>query len=188
VYDSESESYKWIDDNPKNYHPGKGVYRSSYRNAQRLARTETNIAYRTADYERWQELDFVVGIEIKLSNNHPTADICDSLKGRYPKDFKWTGWHPNCRCYQEPILATADEISDMLDEILEGNPPANVECADTVTDMPTQFQDWIKDNEERMHKAEERGTLPYFVKDNKELVNKALNGLSPEEQKGTLYE
>ena len=21
-------------------------------------------------------------------------DICDDLKGRYPKDFKFTGWHP----------------------------------------------------------------------------------------------
>lgn len=183
IYDNESESYRWIDDNPKNYHPGKGVYRSSYRNAQRLARTETNIAYRTADYERWQELDFVVGIEIKLSNNHPTADICDTLKGRYPKDFKWTGWHPNCRCYQEPVLATADEIADMLDKILEGNPPSNVECENSVDDMPTQFKDWIKENEERMQKAEERGTLPYFVKDNTDLVDKALNGLSPEEEK-----
>ena len=45
IYDKESQSYKWIDDNPKDYHPGRGVYRSSYRNAQRLARTETNIAY-----------------------------------------------------------------------------------------------------------------------------------------------
>lgn len=34
------------------YHPGRGVYRSSYKNARRLAATETNIAYRTADYER----------------------------------------------------------------------------------------------------------------------------------------
>ncbi len=85
----------------KAYHPGQGVYRSSYRNARRLAATETNIAYRTADYLRWQQLDFVVGIEIRLSNNHtcngkPFHDICDELKGRYPKDFKFTGWHPLC--------------------------------------------------------------------------------------------
>ena len=50
VFDKETDTYKWIDDNPKKYHPGSGVYRSSYRNAQRLARTETNIAYRSADY------------------------------------------------------------------------------------------------------------------------------------------
>ena len=93
VFDKESQSYKWIDDDPKDYHPGRGVYRSSYRNAQRLARTETNIAYRTAEYDRWQDMPFVVGIEIRLSNNHPEPDICDDLKGVYPKTFKWTGWH-----------------------------------------------------------------------------------------------
>ena len=54
----------------KDFHPGRGVYRSSYMNARRLAATETNIAYRTADHLRWQKMDFVVGIEIVLSNNH----------------------------------------------------------------------------------------------------------------------
>ena len=54
----------------KAYHSGQGVYRSSYMNARRLAVTETNIAYRTSDYERMQQLDFVVGVEIRLSNNH----------------------------------------------------------------------------------------------------------------------
>ena len=52
------------------FHPGQGVYRSSYRNARRLASTETNIAYRTSDQERWKQFDFVVGIEVRLSNNH----------------------------------------------------------------------------------------------------------------------
>ena len=89
-----------------NYHPGQGVYRSSYKNAKRLAGTETNIAYRSADYERNQQLDFILGIEVHLSKNHtclnakgepePFYDICDELQGRYPKDFKFVGWHPNC--------------------------------------------------------------------------------------------
>ena len=73
------------------FHPGQGVYRSSYQNARRLAVTETNMAYRTADHERWQNLDFVVGIEIHLSSNHTCKgrdgkpyrfeDICDQLQG-----------------------------------------------------------------------------------------------------------
>ncbi|MDR0754714.1 MAG: hypothetical protein LBF04_04920, partial [Prevotellaceae bacterium] len=71
------------------------VYRSSFKNARRLTATETNIAYRAADYERMQDFDFVVGIEINLSNNHtlngkPFTDMCDDLKGKYPKDFKFT--------------------------------------------------------------------------------------------------
>ena len=56
--------------NAADFHPGRGVYRSSYMNARRLAATEANIAYRTADHERWKQMDFVVGIEIHLSNNH----------------------------------------------------------------------------------------------------------------------
>ena len=181
IYDKETESYKWIDDNPKKYHPGQGVYRSSYRNAQRLARTETNIAYRTADYERWQELDFVVGIEIKLSNNHPVYDICDELKGVYPKDFKWRGWHPNCRCHQVPILATEEEIDQMLDKILEGD-TQSMDSSKSVDEYPDEFKDWVKDNQERMEKAEAKGTLPYFVKDNKAGIDEVLNPLTPEQK------
>ncbi len=59
-----------LSEKAKAFHPGRGVYRSSYMNARRLAATETNIAYRTADHLRWQQMDFVVGIEICLSNNH----------------------------------------------------------------------------------------------------------------------
>lgn len=56
--------------NARAYHPGAGVYRSSYMNALRLTATETNMAYRTADYLRLRDNDFVVGIHIGLSNNH----------------------------------------------------------------------------------------------------------------------
>lgn len=173
VYDNETQGYKWIDDNPKSYHPGTGVYRSSYRNAQRLARTETNIAYRTAEFDRWQTMPFVIGIEIKLSNNHgpEMADICDELAGIYPKGFKWTGWHPNCRCYQQPALAKDEERDQMLDRILDGGKPDTVHCEDAPTDLPPQFKGWLKANKERMERATEKGTLPYFIKDNEKIIN-----------------
>ena len=181
IWDKESESYKWVNDDPKKYHPGQGVYRSSYRNAQRLARTETNIAYRDADFTRWQQLDFVVGVEIKLSNNHPVLDICDDLKGVYPKGFKWVGWHPNCRCYIVPVLAKEEEFDQMLDKILNGEDPGSV-VTDSTKDLPEQFQTWVKDNEERYAKAEANGTLPYFIKDNKKAVEQILNPLTPEQK------
>lgn len=183
VYDKESQSYKWIDESPNDYHPGRGVYRSSYRNAQRLARTETNIAYRTAEFDRWQGMHFVIGVEIKLSNNHPVVDICDDLKGVYPKTFKWVGWHPNCRCYQVPVLATHDEIGKMVDNILDGKSPESVKCEDEVTEPPKHFENWVKGNEKRMQSAKTNGTLPYFVKDNEKMIDKLLHGLTPEEQK-----
>ena len=58
--------------NAKAFHPGQGVYRSSYKNAMRLTRTETNAAYRLADQDRWQRMDFVVGMRVHKSKNHPT--------------------------------------------------------------------------------------------------------------------
>lgn len=182
VFDKETETYKWIDEDPKKYKSGQGVYRSSYRNAQRLARTETNIAYRTADYERWQQLDFVVGIEIKLSNNHPHTDICDDLKGIYPKTFKWTGWHPNCRCYMVPVRATEKEIDEMVDKILAGDTGDTMNSSNEVDEYPSEFKQWVKDKEGKIDEAKTKGTLPYFVKDNPKDIGKILNPLTPEQK------
>lgn len=159
----------------RTYHPGRGVYRSSYKNARRLAATETNIAYRTADYERWQQLDFVVGIEIKLSNNHPEPDICDDLKGRYPKDFKFTGWHPHCRCHVETILKTPDELMADNRRIIDGEKPTET-SANTVKDVPQAFTDWVRNNSERISRAK---SLPYFIKDNKKVVDEILADSKP---------
>lgn len=158
------------------YHPGRGVYRSSYKNARRLAATEINIAYRTADYTRWQQLDFVVGIEIKTSNNHPEPDICDDLKGKYPKDFKFTGWHPHCRCHAESILKTEDEMAEDTRRILLGKEPAegsvNKVTADN-SDGLAKLSKWAENNAERIEAAKKMGTLPYFVKDNETLLGKS---------------
>ena len=161
------------------FHPGRGVYRSSYLNARRLAAKETNIAYRTADHERWQKMDFVVGIEIHLSNNHtcrgrdgkphPFMDICDQLKGKYPKDFKFTGWHPHCRCYATSILKTDEEIAEDTRRILRGE-PLDSESENAVTEPPEGFKDWMEKNEERIAKASKKGTLPGFVRENEGVV------------------
>lgn len=160
------------------FHPGRGVYRSSYKNARRLAATETNIAYMTAEYERWQQLDFVVGIEIKLSNNHtlngmPFTDICDKLKGRYPKDFKFTGWHPHCRCRAVTILKTDEEIAEDTRRILDGK-PLDGKSVNRVDDVPGDFKQWLKDNEER---AKHSYSVPYFIKDNPKYLPRGYSKL-----------
>lgn len=164
------------------YHPGRGVYRSSYKNARRLAATETNIAYRTADYERWQQLDFVVGIEIKLSNNHPEPDICDDLKGRYPKDFKFTGWHPHCRCHVETVLKTPDELMADNRRIMEGGKPTET-SVNTVADVPQAFTDWVEANRERMTAAK---SLPYFIRDNSKYVERTPKATTPSQLEDVL--
>jgi hypothetical protein len=156
------------------YHPGRGVYRSSYMNARRLAATETNIAYRTSDHLRWQQMDFVVGIEIRMSNNHPVEDICDELAGRYPKDFKFTGWHPFCRCHAVAVLKTEEEMKNDTQRILDGEEPLTG-SVNEVKDFPLGFKGWIKDNKVRISAAEERGTLPYFIRDNREPIENIRN-------------
>ncbi|HBG40246.1 MAG TPA: hypothetical protein DDW85_02380 [Porphyromonadaceae bacterium] len=174
IFDKESNSFKWIDDNPKKYNPGRGIYRSSFKNAQRLVRTETNMAYRAADFERFQQLDFVTGYEIRRSNNPYPCDMCQSLVGIYPKDFKWTGWHPNCRCYMIPVLASPDEMQEMIEVILSGGDPSAVKLKGEVRAMPSEFVGWIQKNKVRMKAAKNRGVVPYFVKDNQKRVGEVI--------------
>lgn len=170
----------------KDFHPGRGVYRSSYKNALRLAITETNIAYRTADWLRWQQMDFVVGIRIQLSNNHtclgadgnphPFHDICDELAGDYPKSFKWTGWHPQCRCHAVPILKTVEE--KMADNRAKRNGgKASTDSVNAVRKMPKRFTDWLEGNKDRIARAKSQ---PYFIRDNATAVAKIIPGVLPE--------
>lgn len=147
----------------KAFHPGQGVYRSSYKNAMRLARTEVNMAYREADAARWDELPFVVGYEVHLSGRHPEPDICDDLKGKYPKDFKFRGWHPHCFCYCTTILSTDEEFDEMQRRILNGDDISNMPSAKEVTDVPEGMKDWISDNADR---AKGWSSVPNFIKDN----------------------
>lgn len=156
------------------YHPGQGVYRSSYQNALRMARTEINGAYRQADYERWQQLDFIVGVEVKTSKSHAAwlarawyprfkkgkapLEICDALEGRYPKEFKFIGWHPNCKCYAVPILANEGTERDWWEE------PTN-----RVETVPDGLRRWMAQNSDRIKRAEVRGTMPYWIAENKKL-------------------
>lgn len=153
------------------YNPGQGVYRSSYKNALRLTTTENNMAYRTADHERWQQLDFVIGIEILLSNNHPCEDICDELAGVYPKTFKFVGWHPFCRCIAVPKLADEDEFIERQQALIDGKDVPEEGYSGEVTECPEAFNNWVQNNAERIENAK---NVPYFIRDNATAVTKAL--------------
>lgn len=154
------------------YHPGQGVYRSSYQNAMRMARTEINSAYRECDSVRWQQLDFIVGIEVKTSKTHAAwlakdwyprfkkglapLEICDAMEGKYPKSFKFIGWHPNCRCYAVPIIANEGTEKDWWED-----------ADNEVTEPPGGFTKWLSENEDRIERAQKKGTLPYWITENK---------------------
>ena len=155
----------------KAFHPGQGVYRSSAKNAARLTRSEINMAYRESDYLRWQKLDFVVGFEVKRSNHEPLCDcdICEKLKGRYPKHFKFKGWHPQCMCYAVPILtdfysqeASDDRVNEMR-AALYGKEYKKYVPKETVVDVPEGFKEWVKEHTEAQEKW---SSTPYFIRDN----------------------
>lgn len=145
-----------------------------------MARTETNMAYRTADFERINQLGFVVGIRVVLSNNHTSLgsdgkahdlyDICDELQGDYPKDFKFVGWHPHCRCHVETILKTDEELDADNARILNGEEPQSG-SVNEVKQVPPNFKDWLENN---IGRAKGRASLPYFIADNPKQVAKAL--------------
>lgn len=154
----------------KAYHPGRGVYRSSYKNALRMTATENNMAYRKADSERWKQIPFVIGIRISISHNsHPCFDICDELQGVYPKDFIFLGWHPFCRCAAVAELAKKDEFMDYQRKLLNGEDVSNYQFSGRVEDVPDNFYSWLERNKERVKTTT---TVPYFIKDNGKYIPK----------------
>lgn len=136
----------------KAYEPGQGRYRSSYKNALRIAATETNQAYHTADYERWSNQGFVLGIEVhrSKSNKGPCA-ICDPMVGKYPPGYKFKGQHPWCICFAVPIMLEGEEYIDYLltgvvpeDKIIKTVPQSAI---DFVNEKEANKNQWfVKEN------------------------------------------
>lgn len=149
------------------FNPGTGSYRSSYKNAMRMARTEINMAYRTADFMRWQQLDFIVGFEVRRSNNEYNCPVCASLAGRYPKDFRFVGWHPQCRCYVVAILCSQKELEAMNRVLLAGESLSSFKSRSQILKVPKGFTEWIRDNADRIKASK---TSPYFISDNKKYI------------------
>lgn len=136
---------KYLDDYPslaKDYKKKFGmaitIQNCEYRSV-RLARNEINMAYRTAEQERWARMDYIKGKEIKTTNNlSHKQDMCDLLAGVYPKDFYWTGWHVNCMCYAIPVIMSEKEY-------WSGKQPSNT--------MPNNFKNWVNDNKGKVKQS-----------------------------------
>ncbi len=137
------------------YHPGQGIYRSSFKNAIRLARNETNMAYRSADMARWQQNNFILGYEVKLSGSHPEVDLCDEMQGRYPKTFQFVGWHIQCYCYAVPLLPPEEEFVRHIqnDTLIRGH----------VKDIPTRANKYVQN---KTPKILAMNSKPSWIRDN----------------------
>lgn len=173
IKDEKTGKYRWIDYDRSDYKTGSGVYKSSAKNAMRVARSETNIAYRRADNERWQQMDFVLGQRIQLSKNHPKKDICDKLAGDYPKDFVFDGWHVQCFCFATPILIDEDEMAKVTEAFLKGE--KYTPRGKQISEYPANFKDWVRDNKENILASRDRGTEPYFIRNNSAAIDQILD-------------
>lgn len=147
----------------RNYHPGQGVYRSSYKNALRLVRTEINRSYRLAEWNSYQNNPLITGYEIALSNNTENqCEVCKRLAGVYPKWFKWTGWHPQCRCRMIRIMITMKEQQELALLTLQGR--RDEFKPKMITELPEQFNQYLDEAKERIANA---ANVPYWYEDNK---------------------
>jgi len=124
--------------------------------AIRLAATEANMAFRTADYLQNSKLPFVTGVTVELSPAHPFPDICDEMAGDYPKGFHFTGWHPNCICFVTHDTMPPKEFVDYIKtgEINQGR---------FTTRIPSRATRYLKKNGERIQGYK---NTPYWMKDN----------------------
>lgn len=145
---------------------GIGVYRSARKNALRVARTEINSAYHKARNERWQNEPFVIGQYIHVSPQHNIDDICNDLEGRYPKDYVWISWHPQCICTSDPITIQGEEKKEFYKRLMAGEDMSNYVSPFAVLTMPEKYNQYIKDNSEAIVKAGMRGKLAWHLQDN----------------------
>ena len=74
-------------------------------------------------------------------------------------------WGSNCRCYKVPILKTEEEFWEW-----DGRSDVSTESINEVKDVPDEFKKWVLENHQKIEKAQKRNTLPYFLRDNKSIV------------------
>lgn len=150
-------------------------------NTMRVARTETNMAYRRADHEAWIKDPAILGFEIHLSNTQSKkvkarCEICKKLVGKYPVTFIFVGWHPSCLCYETPIEMTDAQFARFMRLVGQGTDTKEAveevrKSARLVTDVPDQFKKWVTANEKRVKGWSQR---PYWWGDNLKVVKDIL--------------
>ncbi len=98
------------------------------------------------------------------------------MAGRYPKDFNFCGWHPQCFCYVVPITLSTEESLKIANEIANGRDYQplldDLKQGKEIDTYPKGFTKWVERNEEKITSSK---SLPYFVKYNMGAVEKVVN-------------
>lgn len=89
------------------YNPGRGIYKSSQKNAVRLAREVINSGMREAEFENFKNNPFVTAFDVRNTERSvTTCKLCEQNAGRYPKTFRFPGWHIGCMCSSYPVFCS----------------------------------------------------------------------------------
>ncbi len=155
--------------NAKLYNPGKGVYRSSYKNALRLAATETNMAYHFAEFERIQQIPSIIGFRVVLSGSHKIYDICDRFEGEYRKDFCFIGWHPLCMCSTRTIFLSDEDFKKYLQTGV-------IKSISYIKTIPEEASAFLKSKSDKLTEIKNK---PYWLRQNAKIVSD-VTGVSME--------
>jgi|SRR5665647_904941 len=150
--------------------PGTGVYNSSFKNAMRLTRSETNMSFLASDNIRWSQLDMVIGIRVSLSGSHPHynyVEICEVLQGLYPKYYKFIGFHSQCLCSAVPELMPEKDFVAYL------NGDNETLISNQIDVMPKNFITYAGAQFDKLSEKV-AGKQPYWFRDNRKIINEVL--------------
>lgn len=114
--------------NAISYHPGRGVYRSAFKNALRLARSEINLAFHQATMERYKSYPFIIGYTVRNSQNRTSTvcPICKNIDGvSFAKSIQVLPVHQQCMCVSTSILCSDEEF----EKIKDGYVPKEIEMS-----------------------------------------------------------
>lgn len=94
-----------------------------------------------------------------ISPNH--CPFCAEMAGKYPKDFKFWGWHPHCRCTTIPILKSWEQMDEDNERLIMGQPIS--ESPERILFPKESFRNWVRDNKDKIERAKVK---PFFIQNN----------------------
>jgi hypothetical protein len=85
--------------------PGRGIYRDSYKNAMRVARTELSRAYIEGQHRYIAVKPWIIGVIHRIGGPSPCEECQDLVGTFYPKgEYSEIPVHPHCMCYEEQVI------------------------------------------------------------------------------------